>query len=80
MSNCKYVGFSSAEVDRWVVIFPTFLKHSLMADAICKKFNATVVSAGFVDEFGQCYGSSSSLHKSANEGLDTICVSTLLKD
>jgi hypothetical protein len=51
-----------------IMMFPGHITHIEMAKAMRLTGFPTVLSAGFIDEFLQCYGESSSLRISSKEG------------
>lgn len=60
-----------------IIMFPGHITHIEMSKAMSRLRFPVVLSAGFIDEFLQCYGESSSLRISSKEG-DTQLLHTQL--
>jgi hypothetical protein len=54
-----------------IIIFDKDIKHKTMANLMKQAGYRTLVSAGFIDEFMQCYGESSSTGVSSRKERDT---------
>ena len=69
----KYVMFQDAKGVMFPVIFDDHLTHSMVTVEGCK-----AISAGFVDDIGQCWGRSESLKLSADPIRDSDYVGAAL--
>jgi hypothetical protein len=71
--NAKYVVVSYRENAYLEKIFPfdNSIQHSAMFEILKSAGFDSVVSAGFIDEFMQCYGSSTSLRANSRPAEDT---------
>ena len=78
--NAKYIvvgnqmgpdGYDNSLLN--IIIFPfhASISHEVMFKVIKRARFNTLVSAGFIDEFIQCYGSSTSLRASSRPNEDT---------
>lgn len=61
-----------------MIVFPFNIKHSEMAKAMRLFRYDAIVSAGFIDEFLQCFGESSSLMIGSRKEVDTNLLRNML--
>jgi hypothetical protein len=73
MKSAKYIVIVNREIaEEKMIIFPHNIKHSDMAKAMEVLGYDYVVSAGFIDDYLQCYGESASLMmKRSRKKVDT---------
>ena len=78
MTGCKYIVVSNdvLRTDN-MIIFPANIGHDQMAKMMGMLTLKNVLSAGFIDEFMQCYGESSTLRKQSRD-IDTTILKTML--
>lgn len=79
MNQTKYIVVENDFVKSpSIIIFPSNISHKNMSDALKRiRFNK-VISAGFIDDFMQCYGESQTLNlKSRTE--DTVLLHKMLE-
>lgn len=79
MNQTKYIVVENDFVKSpSIIIFPSNISHKNMSDALKRiRFNK-VISAGFIDDFMQCFGESQTLNlKSRKE--DTVLLRTMLE-
>lgn len=76
--NCaKYVVVSSEYSGELMFVFPPTVDHYKMAKSLRKMRLSRVISAGFVDEFMQCFGESMTL-RSKSRDIDTYILKSML--
>ena len=78
MTGTKYIVVSNdvSKIDH-MIIFPANIDHSKMAKMMKMLTLCNIESAGFIDEFMQCYGESSSLRKQSRN-IDTTILKSML--
>jgi hypothetical protein len=76
MTGTKYIVVSN-DFDKHMIIFPAIINHDQMAKAMQKLRFPKVESAGFIDEFMQCYGESSTLRLKSRD-IDTSILKSML--
>ena len=76
-TGTKYIVMSNCIKDEKIFIFSGTINHSDMVKAMKRLRFDEVISAGFVDEFMQCYGESATLHKKSRD-IDTILLKSML--
>jgi hypothetical protein len=76
MTGTKYIVVSNDNVEQ-MIVFPASINHIDMAKAMKRMRFHNVVSAGFIDEFMQCYGESTTLRTKARD-IDTLMLKTML--
>ena len=82
-TGTKYIVMSNCIMDEKIFIFSGTINHSDMVKVM--KLGAAarlmafdeVISAGFIDEFMQCYGESTTLNLKSRE-IDTILLKSML--
>lgn len=74
MDASKYIAVAQDEHSMPIfILFPQNINHDTMARAMIRARYPEVISAGFVDEFLQCYGESTTLRiKSKPEDTDLL--------
>jgi len=77
MTGTKYIVVSSDFSGEQLIMFPSVIKHDKMAKAMKRLRYPNVISAGFIDEFMQCYGESTSLRLKSRD-IDTILLKSML--
>ena len=77
MTGTKYIVVKNASEVEKIIVFPSEIDHIHMAKAMERLRYPTVVSAGFIDEFMQCYGESMTLRKQSRD-IDTLVLKTML--
>jgi len=80
MINTKYIVVADDHGDyEKMIIFPASIKHDTMSRAMSRARYPKIVSAGFIDEFMKCYGSSMTLNIESRKEIDTIMLHTMLE-
>lgn len=78
--NSKYIVV--ADDDGYIekmIIFPESMKHKTMAKAMSRARFPKVVSAGFINEFLECYGESLSTNARSRNEVDTKMLHKMLE-
>ena len=79
MTRTKYIVVDNDSIlIEHIIIFPAMVSHKSMADAMKLLSLPNVRSAGFIDEFMQCYGESMTLGKKSRN-IDTTLLKTMLE-
>jgi len=80
MNNTKYIVVNNDSIlTEHMIIFPAMISHEAMALAMKLMLLPNVISAGFIDEFMQCYGESFTLKKQSRKDIDTLLLKTMLE-
>lgn len=68
----KYIvlGYEDVALEK-MIVFPHNIRHDTMAKAMRFLLYDHIVSAGFIDEFLQCFGESNSLMIKSRKQVDT---------
>lgn len=77
MTGSKYIVLSNSIHDEKMIIFSATINHDQMFQAMKRLRFDKVVSAGWIDEFMQCYGESMTLRTKSRD-IDTLLLKTML--
>jgi len=82
MNDSKYVVVSNKPMNKGgiekLVVFDASLNHIDMAKAMGRLGYSFIISAGFIDEFMNCFGSSMTCRCSTRGDIDTIMLHEML--
>lgn len=70
-TNPKYIVWYDLNETECFSIFPGFIRHTTMGDFIGR---GTIISAGFINNWFECYGESIGLNKKSRVEKDTALV------
>ena len=76
MTGTKYVVVAN-DFDEKLIMFPATINHDEMAKAMERLRFPKILSAGFIDEFMQCYGESTTLRLKSRD-IDTTILKSML--
>ena len=76
MTGTKYIVVAN-DFDEKMIMFPATINHDQMSKAMERLRFPKVVSAGFIDEFMQCYGESTTLRIKSRD-IDTTILKSML--
>lgn len=77
--NAKYIVVGDASMNEKMIVFPPSLKHETVFNVMKRARFETLVSAGFIDEFCQCYGESVSTYTKSRKEIDTLILKQMLR-
>ena len=78
MTGTKYIVVANDNHYEQMILFPSNLRHDQMARAMKRLRYPHIVSAGFVDDYMQCYGESTSVRRCSRGDTDTIMLKAML--